>query len=85
LIYPLNRLRRFYLPFGLSTIYLHMSKLDVVTGQKVRKGDKIGEVGSTGRSTGPHLHWGAQWYNKRIDPLSLSILNEVAIYRKNPK
>ncbi|MFH1194130.1 MAG: M23 family metallopeptidase [bacterium] len=62
---------------GLSTIYLHMSKLDVISGQKVRKGDKIGEVGSTGRSTGPHLHWGAQWYNKLIDPLSLSILNEL--------
>lgn len=60
---------------GLSTIYLHLSKIDVAANQKVRKGDKIGEVGSSGRSTGPHLHWGAQWYNKRIDPMSLLSIN----------
>jgi len=56
---------------GLSSIYIHLSKLNVKAGDRVAKGDKIGEVGSTGRSTGPHLHWGVQLYNKRIDPLSL--------------
>ncbi len=56
---------------GLTTVYLHMSKLIVKTGYFVKKGDKIGEVGSTGRSTSPHLHWGVQWYGKRIDPMSL--------------
>lgn len=56
---------------GLTTIYLHMSKLDIKTGDYVTKGQKIGEVGSTGRSTSAHLHWGVQWYKKRIDPMSL--------------
>lgn len=53
---------------GLSSVYVHMFKTFVSTGDKVTKGQKIGEVGSTGRSTGPHLHWGVQWYKKRIDP-----------------
>ena len=56
---------------GLTSVYLHMSKLIVKAGQKVRKGELIGLVGSTGRSTGPHLHLGVQWYKKRIDPMSL--------------
>ena len=56
---------------GLTTVYLHFSKLLVKTGDRVKKGEIIGEIGTTGRSTGPHLHWGVQWYNKRIDPESL--------------
>jgi len=56
---------------GLNSVYLHMSKLVVETGQFVKKGDKIGEIGTSGRSTGPHLHWGVQWHNKRIDPQCL--------------
>ncbi|MBI1939452.1 MAG: M23 family metallopeptidase [Ignavibacteriales bacterium] len=56
---------------GLTSIYLHMSKLDVKTGDYVLKGQKIGEAGSTGRSTSAHLHFGIQWYKKRIDPMSL--------------
>lgn len=56
---------------GLSSVYLHFSKLSVKTGDFVKKGQKIGEVGTTGRSTGPHLHWGVNWYNKMIDPNSL--------------
>jgi len=60
--------------FGLTTVYLHFNKLNVKTGDYVKKGDVIGFVGITGRATGPHLHWGAKWYNKRIDPLSLLYL-----------
>lgn len=56
---------------GLTSVYLHMNRLLVKTGDFVKKGQQIGEVGSTGRSTGPHLHWGVQWYDKRIDPESL--------------
>ena len=55
---------------GLTSVYLHFSKLFVKTGDRVKKGQKIGEVGSTGRSTGHHLHLGMQWYGKRIDPMS---------------
>lgn len=53
---------------GLTSIYIHMSRILVNEGTFVKKGDIIGEIGTTGRSTGPHLHWGINWYNKRIDP-----------------
>src|SRR5690606_42048472 len=43
--------------FGVSSVYFHLSKIDVEVGQRVQRGDLIGEVGSTGLSTGPHLHW----------------------------
>jgi len=56
---------------GLSSIYLHLNKLSIATGEFVTKGQKIGEVGTTGRSTGPHLHLGVNWYNNKIDPNSL--------------
>lgn len=56
---------------GLSSVYLHFSKSVVETGDFVENGQKIGEVGTTGRSTGPHLHWGMKWHNKKIDPNSL--------------
>ena len=56
---------------GLNSSYLHLSKLLVKTGDRVKKGDVIGKVGTTGRSTGPHLHWGVQWYLRRIDPAKL--------------
>lgn len=56
---------------GLNSFYLHLSKIIVEDGQYVKKGQKIGEVGSTGRSTGAHLHWGVQWFKNRVDPLSL--------------
>ncbi|NJK88278.1 MAG: M23 family metallopeptidase [Myxococcales bacterium] len=43
--------------FGLSTVYGHMSRVDVRAGERVRRGDRIGAVGNSGRSTGPHLHY----------------------------
>lgn len=60
---------------GLSSVYLHLSKLHVKNNQQIKKGELIGEIGSTGRSTGPHLHLGVQWYNKRIDPAGLLNIN----------
>ncbi len=62
---------------GLTSVYLHMSKLLVSNHQTVKKGDVIGLVGSTGRATGPHLHLGVQWYKKRIDPMNLFTINLV--------
>jgi murein DD-endopeptidase MepM/ murein hydrolase activator NlpD len=56
---------------GLSSVYLHLSKLLVKNKAHLKKGDIIGLAGSTGRATGPHLHLGVQWYKKRIDPMCL--------------
>jgi murein DD-endopeptidase MepM/ murein hydrolase activator NlpD len=54
--------------YGLSSIYQHMSRLDVSVGQHVEQGDTVGMVGATGRVTGAHLHWGMSWYDVAIDP-----------------
>ena len=53
---------------GVGTIYIHLSKVLVKEGQRVRKGELIGRVGKTGRVTGPHLHWGLTWKTMRLDP-----------------
>jgi murein DD-endopeptidase MepM/ murein hydrolase activator NlpD len=60
---------------GLTSVYLHMSKIIAQDNQEIKKGEVIGLAGSTGRATGPHLHLGVQWYKKRIDPMSLFNLN----------
>lgn len=54
--------------FGLVSAFLHLSGLDVTLGQRVRRGDMIGRVGSTGRSTGPHLDWRLRWLDVFVDP-----------------
>jgi murein DD-endopeptidase MepM/ murein hydrolase activator NlpD len=54
--------------FGLSSSFLHLSKVRVEVGQEVRAGDVIGEVGATGRATGAHLDWRMSWRKQRIDP-----------------
>ncbi|MFY9550137.1 MAG: M23 family metallopeptidase, partial [Thermoanaerobaculia bacterium] len=53
---------------GLYTMYFHLSDMTVQRGQEVRKGGRIGSVGETGRSTGPHLYFGTRWHGARIDP-----------------
>jgi len=54
--------------YGLSSSFLHLSKLHVAVGDEVAAGDLIGEVGATGRATGPHLDWRMTWLSQRIDP-----------------
>ena len=56
---------------GLYTMYFHLQETLVHEGQRVAQGEAIGRVGSTGRATGPHLHWGARLYGARIDPQGL--------------
>ena len=53
---------------GVFTCYLHQSKRLVKAGDAVQRGQKIGEVGKTGRATGPHLHWGLNWFQVKLDP-----------------
>lgn len=53
---------------GVSSIYSHLSRVDVTAGQRVAAGDVVGAVGSTGRSTGPHLDWRINWFQLRLDP-----------------
>ena len=60
--------------WGLRSTMMHLHKMYVKEGQKVKKGEPIGEVGQTGRATGPHVHWGMSWFNTRLDP-SLAILS----------
>jgi murein DD-endopeptidase MepM/ murein hydrolase activator NlpD len=54
---------------GYKTVYAHLSRIGVQRGQKITRGDNIGAVGSTGRSTGPHLHYEVLRYNQNLDPL----------------
>ncbi|GAB3640843.1 hypothetical protein GCM10027423_14790 [Spirosoma arcticum] len=53
---------------GLISEYFHLKSLDVKPNQTVTKGQKIGAVGETGRTTGPHMHLGARWHGARINP-----------------
>ncbi len=56
---------------GISTIYSHLENLLVSVGDKINQGDIIGTVGSTGRSTGPHLDFRINWFQTRLDPMSI--------------
>ena len=56
---------------GVSTLYMHMDKILVNKGQKVKQGDIIGTVGSTGRATGAHLDVRLNWFDIRLDPATV--------------
>ena len=56
---------------GISTIYSHLEMVMVSVGDKINKGDIIGTVGSTGRSTGPHLDFRVNWFQTRLDPMTI--------------
>ena len=56
---------------GISTIYSHLESINVKIGDEILQGDIIGTVGSTGRSTGPHLDFRINWFQTRLDPMSV--------------
>ena len=55
--------------FGYTTFYAHLSKFNVKSGKRIKRGDIIGYSGNTGRSTGPHLHYEVHYYGKPQNPL----------------
>ena len=56
---------------GLTSLYAHLSEMDVAEGTMVRQGQRIGATGATGRVTGPHLHLGVSWFSTALDPRPL--------------
>lgn len=56
---------------GLSSTFIHLSRILVKVGDRVEQGQEIAEVGASGRATGPHLDWRMNWYEQRVDPTSL--------------
>jgi murein DD-endopeptidase MepM/ murein hydrolase activator NlpD len=54
--------------YGVSSTFIHLSKLLVKEGDEVEAGDIVAEVGATGRATGPHLDWRINWFGVRLDP-----------------
>jgi murein DD-endopeptidase MepM/ murein hydrolase activator NlpD len=61
--------------FGYVTRYAHMQKTNVRVGQKVKRGDVIGFVGNTGKSTGPHLHYEVHYRGKVMNPQNYYFLD----------
>jgi len=62
------------------TQYMHLSKIEVKVGDRVKKGQRVGLSGATGRVTGPHLHLGVRWQGEYVDPVILLRLQLPAIY-----
>ena len=56
---------------GISTLYMHMKDINVRVGEKVRKGQIVGTLGQSGRATGPHLDIRLNWFDVKLDPLTI--------------
>lgn len=67
---------------GLTSMYFHLSEVDVREGEFVRAGERLGAAGATGRVTGPHLHLGIQWRDARVDPDRL-FFGERGVFSRN--
>jgi len=70
---------------GISSNFLHLSRIDVKVGDRIRQGQVIGAVGMTGRASGPHLHWGLNWFDVRLDPLLLDGIDAAAMPVKSAR
>ncbi|MBT3789777.1 MAG: M23 family metallopeptidase [Alphaproteobacteria bacterium] len=53
---------------GVTSVLMHLSRVDAKVGDIVKAGDPVGAIGATGRATGPHLDWRVNWFNQRLDP-----------------
>ena len=56
---------------GISTLYMHMKDINVKKGQKVKKGQIVGTLGQSGRATGPHLDIRLNWFEIKLDPMTI--------------
>lgn len=56
---------------GLTSSFLHLSRIEVKAGDRVRQGEVFAAAGATGRASGPHVHWGFNWFEVRLDPALL--------------
>jgi murein DD-endopeptidase MepM/ murein hydrolase activator NlpD len=65
-----GRLVRIRHDFGIETYYAHLSKISVSVGQRVSRGDRIGDMGNSGRSTGTHLHYEVRHSGKPVNPMT---------------
>ena len=70
---------------GYATIYAHLSRIKTKCGKKVKKGEVIGYVGNTGRSTGPHLHFGVYLNGRAINPMRMVKFSSKGLYGKDKK
>jgi murein DD-endopeptidase MepM/ murein hydrolase activator NlpD len=61
---------------GIHSMYFHLSRVSVKVGQVVERGETVGLSGSSGRATGPHLHFGIRLNGERVDPLDIIELSE---------
>lgn len=57
--------------YGVTSTFIHLDEILVKVGQRVEQGERIARIGATGRATGPHLDWRMNWYEARIDPVTL--------------
>ena len=60
---------------GIQSMYFHLDSITVRKDDMIEKGQVIGRMGSSGRATGPHLHWGIRMNGARVDPIGLTILS----------
>lgn len=58
--------------YGFSSTFIHLSEVLVEEGQEVEQGELIARIGASGRATGPHLDWRINWYNERLDPVTVA-------------
>jgi murein DD-endopeptidase MepM/ murein hydrolase activator NlpD len=61
--------------YGYQTRYAHLSVVTVVSGMRIKRGEQIGNVGSTGKSTGPHLHYEVEYRGNRVNPMNYMDFN----------